>query len=151
MKLSRLHKIILYSLFVAIFATGATKALYQYILQPGGPLSPGYSSLEQSALSAHGIIAQFYLLALGSLFPVHMKKGWSTRKNVASGIFFLAVHVVLIVSGLALYYAANEWLREIGVGIHLWVGLLLPILLIGHIWMGRGGSQNAPLTARIDT
>ncbi len=137
MKLSKSQKVILYVLCSALFISGAAKALYQYILQPDGPFTPGYSELEQVWLTAHGILSPLYLVALGALIPVHMKRSWAAGRNQASGVFIVTIHLVLIATGLGLYYAGTESLRAISVSVHLWIGLGLPLILIGHVLLGR--------------
>ena len=55
-------------------------------------------------LILHGIAAYALLLVAGALIPVHIKVGWSIRRNLLSGLAVVVVLAVLGLTALALYY-----------------------------------------------
>lgn len=78
-----------------------------------------------------------FLIALGILIPMHIRRAWQARRNRANGAFFVTIIGILVVTGYGLYYFGDEHLRSITSWIHLMLGLVAPLLLVWHIWLGR--------------
>ena len=77
------------------------------------------------------------LAVLGSLLPIHVRRGWHQRKNLVPGICLSALALLLIISGYALYYFGSEETRP-WISVFHWVlGLGAPLLLVWHIVSGR--------------
>ena len=77
------------------------------------------------------------LVLIGMLLTTHVRFAWRARRNRANGSVFLSAFAVLTATGYALYYAGGERLRVWTSWIHLGIGLVLPILLLVHIFLGR--------------
>lgn len=84
----------------------------------------------------HGCLAYFFLVLFGILFVQHIPTGLMGTKNKKSGIGLISVTLFLIISGLALYYSGNEWIRENVILTHTIVGLGFPWLFVWH-YRGR--------------
>jgi len=76
-------------------------------------------------------------VVLGSLLPIHVRRGWHQRKNLLAGCVMSGVAILLIASGYALYYYGGEEARPWISAFHWVLGLGAPLLLIWHIWRGR--------------
>ncbi|MGK0674667.1 MAG: hypothetical protein ABWU16_08430 [Halothiobacillaceae bacterium] len=96
-----------------------------------GLWSLGHRRTGVAALHA----ASFFttLMLLGALWTVHMRAGWVRRENVFSAILLLVAFGLLTTSGLMLYYAGDELVGQIALGIHLLAGFSLPMLLFAHL------------------
>lgn len=142
-QLSRRHKAVLYAVTAAVFLSGvAWEGLHRFWLVEG-EFGPAPNPAEPWLLKAHGAAAMAMLLLLGTLIPIHIKRSWQARQNRATGVLLTGFFAVLTLSGYGLYYAAGEKLRAVTGAAHLWVGLVLPAILIGHIarghWLRRHG------------
>lgn len=142
-QLSRRHKAALYVITAAVFLSGVGWAWLHHFFRTEGEFGPELHPAEPWLLKAHGAAAMAILLILGTLFPIHVKRSWLARQNRASGIGLLAFFGVLTLSGYGLYYAGSEGFRALTSAVHLWIGLALPVVLIGHIarghWLRRHG------------
>ena len=85
----------------------------------------------------HGASAMAALVILGTLIPLHLRRGWVARRNRFSGVAFTSVCGLLIVTGYALYYVGSESFRNWASYIHVALGLATPLGLAWHIWLGR--------------
>jgi cation transport ATPase len=88
-------------------------------------------------LRLHGAAAMAMLVLLGALLPLHVRVGWRRRRNRASGAVMLVSNAILVVTAFGLYYTGSETLRQWTSDLHLAIGLGLPVLLAGHIVLGR--------------
>lgn len=83
-------------------------------------------------LVLHGIASAFALIAFGAVMPVHIKAGLQAKQNVMSGVIQLALLMVLVASGLLLYYGPAEW-REESKLTHWVMGLVFFSIFLSHI------------------
>jgi len=97
---------------------------------------------ESLALKIHGAAAFAILLALGAMGAYHVRRGWGLGRNRSSGAAVVAVCVLLVVTGYALYYLVTDTSRTSISVLHWALGLALVPLLIAHIALGRR-SRNA--------
>jgi hypothetical protein len=139
-KLSLRHKIVFYPVVGGVFASGAIWAWLHYFAQSDNEF--GSSPAQTWVLTVHGLFAAASLLLIGSLVPLHVKYAWRAHRNRTNGIFFISVVALLLLTGYALYYIGNEYLRAWTSWMHLSIGLAFPLLLILHIWRGRA-SRNS--------
>ena len=147
-KLSDLHRWMLYTVFAVLFITGVAwfvlhDALAWFGYDEG--LSP--HPIAPLLLSVHGGAAMLALLVLGSLVPQHMKWAWKGRMNRLTGGLMLGTQALFIITGCALYYAGDDTVRAFASDLHLVLGLGFPLVLIGHIVEGR--RRRAAMRTRI--
>jgi len=88
-------------------------------------------------LMVHGGAAMVTLLLLGALFPVHLRRGWRSRKNRVSGSVMVTFNAVLIMTAFGLYYLGSETLRPWMSWMHIAAGVCLSLSFPIHIFMGR--------------
>lgn len=134
-RLGPLHKALIYGLTIALMVTGLMWLVPHFLLASDGHF--GQHPLEAWALRLHGAAAMGFLVALGSMLPVHVRRAWQIRRNMRTGITMLVAIVVLIVSSYALYYASSEDLRPWISTLHWALGLVLIPFLLLHDRFGR--------------
>lgn len=121
-----------------LFGTGALWLVFHYFLQVHGEYGDRPHPLEIWWLRLHGGAAMLVLIVLGSLLPIHIRRGWHQRKNIPAGVTLTTIALVLIASGYALYYfGGEEDARFLISAAHWLIGLTTPLIIIWHIWAGR--------------
>ena len=94
------------------------------------------SSQRLAVVTLHAALAFLIVAQMGALWSVHMRLGWRHHKNIKSGFLLVSTLLVLILTGLGIYYLGETWAVTSSVS-HTLAGLLLPCLLIYHIVIGR--------------
>ncbi|MGZ8940588.1 MAG: hypothetical protein ACXW32_15390, partial [Limisphaerales bacterium] len=83
----------------------------------------------------HGIVNPAICAVFGFLWFNHIRGGWKMRVNRKSGGSLTAIIIVLIASGVGLYYADEA--RHFWFTVHLIPGLLLAFVLPAHWFAAR--------------
>ncbi|MFZ9641996.1 MAG: hypothetical protein ACO29L_00945 [Candidatus Methylopumilus sp.] len=92
--------------------------------------------LIHQVLIIHGITATICLMIFGSIMTQHIRIAWQLNKNRVSGGASATVFVLLILTGLGLYYAGEEQ-QSFFEWSHIAVGLLIVFLVPVHIVLGK--------------
>ena len=137
MRLSTGHRLWIYWTGSGLFASGVLWLLFHYFVHAHGQFGETAHPLEIWWLRLHGACAMLMLLVLGSLLPVHVRRGWHLRKNLLAGWTLGLLACALIVSGYALYYVAGEATRPWLSACHWVFGLATPLVLTWHVWRGK--------------
>jgi hypothetical protein len=125
----------LYAAFAALFITGVA-----WLIADGrkdAASGEAWQAASAYLLMIHGGGAMVLLLLLGALFPVHIRRTWTSRRNRVAGTLMMAFNLLLIVTAFGLYYAGSETLRPWISDVHIAAGLVLPALILIHVVMGR--------------
>jgi hypothetical protein len=69
--------------------------------------------------------------------PVHIRRAWRSGRNRLTGPIMVAVNAVLIATAFGLYYAGSDTVRPWVSDLHIVVGIVLPVALLVHVWLGR--------------
>lgn len=138
-RLSALHKRFFYSSFAVLFLSGVIWAGLHFFVRTEGDFGPEIHPAEPLALKLHGAAAMIGGILFGTLLPSHIKRAWQAKRNRLTGLAFIAVNVVLMLSGYALYYLGV--IRDLVSWVHLSLGLAFPFILVWHIWQGRREAQ----------
>jgi thiamine biosynthesis lipoprotein len=141
-RLKRLQRYFLYMVLALFFLSGAAWAYWNYLIASPGDFE---TSAKAWAMKIHGAGALAVLVLIGMLLSAHVRFSCRARRNRANGSVFLSALAVLTTTGYGLYYAGGERLRAWTSWIHLSVGLVLPILLLIHIFLGRRTRHSAQL------
>lgn len=136
LQLSRRQRWSLYLAFLILLLTGLAWAWLTRLDEAGDARGP-WRDLKPSVMTIHGLVAAAFVLLLGMLLPIHVRHSWHARRNRANGVFFLSAVSILTLTGFALYYLGGEKTRAWCSNIHFWLGAIIPILLIWHIWSGH--------------
>jgi cation transport ATPase len=128
------HRYLLYAVLTLLFLSGVVWAYLNYL----APLpSESELAVKSWSMKAHGGAAMATLVLIGTVLTAHVRFAWRAGRNRTNGIVFLSAFGILAVTGYGLYYAADERLRAWTGWIHLGVGLALPLLLLGHVLLGK--------------
>jgi hypothetical protein len=73
----------------------------------------------------------------------YAREGWRRALNRISGSLMLATAVLLALSACGLYYLGSDVLRELASGLHIVVGLFLPLILAAHVVLRRSARRHA--------
>jgi len=133
-RLRRLQRYFLYAVLALVFLSGVAWAYWNYLASSPGDFEMGAKAW---AMKIHGAAAMAVLVLVGMLLNEHVRLAWRARRNRANGSFFLSAFAFLTITGYGLYYAGGERLRAWTSWIHLAIGLVLPILLLIHIFLGK--------------
>jgi hypothetical protein len=85
-------------------------------------------------------MAMIVLVLLGALIPIHVLRGWRSRRNRVAGAAMVAANVLFVATAFGLYYAGSETWRPWLSDVHIALGLAFPVLIVIHIWTGRRSS-----------
>lgn len=88
-------------------------------------------------LRVHGAAVMAFLVVLGTLLMVHVRKAWPSGVNRASGVLLGSWILVQILTGYGLSYFGDDALRDRAGQIHISLGLLSPLVVGGHVFWGR--------------
>lgn len=133
----------LYAAFAFLAITGAVWLLADWRKDP---LEPDlWQEIAPLMLMLHGGAAMAALMLLGALVPLHVRRAWRSGRNRLTGPMMVAVNAVLIATAFGLYYAGSDTLRPWVSDLHIVVGVALPVALLGHVWLGRGGRRQRPV------
>jgi MFS family permease len=142
--LKRLQRYFLYAVLALLFLSGVAWTYWNYLAASAGDFE---ATAKAWAMKIHGAAAMAILVLIGMILSAHVRFAWRARRNRANGSVFLSAFAVLTITGYGLYYAGGERLRAWTSWIHLVVGLVLPILLLIHIFLGR--RTRHPVSTRI--
>ncbi len=131
------HKRWVYWSCAPLFVSGLLWLSFHYFVRGHGEFGETQHPLEPWWLRGHGGAAMLFLIVVGSLLPIHVRRGWHQRKNLPLGIIVLAAALLLTCSGYALYYFGGEEMRPLISAFHWIIGLAAPAVLIWHIVAGR--------------
>ena len=147
MRLTSGHRQWVYWTAAALFASGALWLVFHYFLQAQGEFGPAPHPLEHWWLRLHGAAAMLALLVVGSLLPIHVRRGWHQRRNLPLGIALSSAVLLLTLSGYALYYFGGEEARPWISVFHWGIGIASPLALVWHI-AAAGASPGGSIPAR---
>lgn len=128
-----------YILFVTLavsWFTGLGFFLLDTFFQIEGEFGAEKNPFQNPALTLHGGAAFLMMVWFGGLVATHVPMGWRTKRLRYWGVSLIACLCLQILTAYLLYYLANEWARDITKWVHLGVGLILPVVLTGHILAG---------------
>jgi hypothetical protein len=135
--LSRFHRRCAYAVLALLFASGFAHFVLHQFFQRAGEFGPRPNPLEPWLLRLHGAGAMAVLVLLGTLLPLHIGRFWGTAQSSRAATGFLALAVLLIVSGYGLYYLGGEHWRDWCRTAHIALGIAaLPVFAL-HLRSGR--------------
>lgn len=142
------HQSAVYAATVALVASGAIWVVLHYFFTVPGEYGPQMHPLESWMLKIHGAAAMAGLIVYGSLLPLHVRRAWTIRRNIALGIALIVLLLALTITGYLLYYAGGEQLRPLVSAAHWIPGLVVPVLLAWHVVSGRAATRAGTATER---
>ena len=135
------HQFSVYGATAALVVTGALWLVFHYFLAAEGDFGPQPHPMEHWMLRLHGAAAMIGLIIYGSLLPIHVRRAWTLRRNIALGVTVIVAMLLLTLTGYLLYYAGGEESRAVISITHWLAGLLVPALLTWHVLSGRSQTK----------
>lgn len=139
LRLSPRLRYAVYAVIALLFLTGAGWWFADRLKETAE--SEKWQSVAANLLMLHGAAAMIALLLFGAIFADHVQKSWRRRKNRVMGVILLGTVTILITTAFGLYYSGSETVRPWVSWAHLLVGLVLPMLLLFHIFSGRRANR----------
>jgi len=136
-RLPKWHEWSIYVTFGLLVASGIAWLVLDRWVRIEGEFGPEHHPAEHVMLIAHGAAAYALLIAAGALIPIHVKVGWSIRRNLLSGTSLGVTLALLSLSALGLYYLSGEGARAWTSIAHWVIGLAAVPLLLLHVMRGR--------------
>ena len=136
-RLSKVHEFIIYLIAVIVIISGFLWLYFDFFIRVETEFSLLVHPLQNTFLILHGTSSIFFLIALGSVLPIHVLKAWKTKNNRLSGGFFLLLFTILILTGIGLYYSGVEENRQFLSILHWVIGILFPVFFVIHIYFGK--------------
>ena len=78
-RLGILHKTVVYAVTIALALTGVLWMVPHFFLASKGDFGSSHHPIEPWAMRLHGAAAMGFLVALGSMLPVHVRRAWQVR------------------------------------------------------------------------
>jgi len=136
-RLSRRHRVVLYGLFALLFASGFAWWLADEAVEEAGRSVAWADALKPWALRVHGAVAMAFLVALGTVLPLHVQKAWPSGINRWTGLLLGGWFTLHAVTGYGLLYLPSNAVRDWTGQIHVTLGLLAPLVFAGHLLWGK--------------
>ena len=122
---------------VIVIISGFLWLYFDFFIRVETEFSLQVHPLQNTFLILHGSSSMIFLIALGSVLPIHVFKAWKTKNNRLSGGIFLLLFTILILTGIGLYYSGVEENRQLLSILHWVIGILFPIFFVIHIYFGK--------------
>lgn len=130
----------------ASFLTGAGWLVLDSFFQHEGDFGPERLPLQGVLLQLHGAIAMGMMMLLGGTLATHVRHYWRKRRSRKSGLGLAGTWILLMATAYLLYYSGRESVRSAAHGLHIALGLSLPVGLVVHILQKR--RQPPPSSSR---
>lgn len=138
LRLPAWHEWLIYGTTAVLLISGIGWLLLDRFAKVQGEFGPEPNPALPWLLMVHGIVAYAFVIVAAMLTPVHMRLGWSSRRNRPSGLVLVGVSLFLALTGLALYYSTAEALRSWFSLLHWVAGIVVPAALVIHLLRGKG-------------
>jgi len=89
------------------------------------------------AAAVHLIAAFLVIAVAGSLWTVHMQRGWRMKRNRITGSLLVAILVALGLTGAGIYYFGDETLSKWSSLGHTAAGLIVGLIVWWHMTHGK--------------
>jgi heme A synthase len=91
--------------------------------------------------SLHGLLAFIMLGIVGALWSVHMRFNWRHRKHRRSGLGLAILWLLLMLTGVGIYYLGDAQASRAAAVFHLAAGMLVIFWYAWHVLLGRRQSR----------
>lgn len=88
-------------------------------------------------VATHTTVSYFLIAFLGALFTVHMRSGLKRRQSLITGIGLASSFLLLLLTGIGLFYFGNESLILLSSTLHILIGLMSLVLFTGHFILAK--------------
>jgi hypothetical protein len=142
MRLGFWQKLLIFSTTAAVGVSGLLWFLLHDVFSAE---SDELADIAHVLLVVHGVSSYALLVAVGSLLPVHIRRGWQRRRNLLTGLSVTGAVAILGVTALVLYYGGEE-MRAPAKWLHLILGFLCFAVFPAHAFLGEKSPKLIPDT-----
>jgi hypothetical protein len=142
MRLGFWQKLLIFSTTAAVGVSGLLWFLLHDVFSAE---SDEMADIAHVLLVVHGVSSYALLVAVGSLLPVHIRRGWQRRRNLLTGLSVTGAVTILGVTALVLYYGGEE-MRAPAKWLHLILGFLCFAVFPAHAFLGEKSPKLIPDT-----
>jgi hypothetical protein len=133
--------------FFLILATSWITGLIFFILSKfvtiDGEFGTENHPWQFPALQVHGASSFLIMVVFGYFLAAHVKKNWGKKgQKPLLGIALISMPILSMITAYTLYYISSDVSRNVIGYIHSFIGLLLPFVLIAHIFEMKSISKN---------
>jgi hypothetical protein len=132
-------------IFSTTAAVGVSGLLWFLLHDVFSAESDEMADIAHVLLVVHGVSSYALLVAVGSLLPVHIRRGWQRRRNLLTGLSVTGAVTILGVTALVLYYGGEE-MRAPAKWLHLILGFLCFAVFPAHAFLGEKSPKLIPDT-----
>jgi hypothetical protein len=130
------------SIFATAAAVGVSGLLWFLLHDILATESDEMADIAHLLLVLHGASSYALLVAVGSLLPVHIRRGWQRRRNLMTGLSVTGAVTILGVTALVLYYGGEE-MHAPAKWLHLIFGFLCFAIFPAHAFLGEKSPRPA--------
>jgi hypothetical protein len=123
--------------FIGLLFSGVGWLILHHFFLIKGSFGVEENPYQAWCLKVHGAAAMGFMVVLGALIPIHMRRNWLIRRNIGSAVPLVLSIVAMIVTGYGLYYVGSEHWRPWISAIHWIAGLLSVPILAVHVILAR--------------
>ena len=80
-RLNKVHEYIIYIISVIVIISGFLWLYFDFFIRVETEFSLQVHPLQNTFLILHGSSSMIFLIALGSVLPIHVLKAWKTKNN----------------------------------------------------------------------
>ncbi len=85
----------------------------------------------------HVLCGYVLVSVLGALWSIHMRVGWRRKQKQTSGALLVFISAFLAVTGIGIYYLANEKAQAFDSLLHAVAGVILLPLYVRHLYQKK--------------
>ena len=136
-RMPRRQRVVVYTVCTALWASGMVWLLLDLFFRRRGEFGWAPHPLQSPILLLHGVLAILSLYVLGWVSSHHALRWWPVGRRRLSGGAFLAVTLLLTVTGFALFFLIDDAWQRAAKLIHEIAGVLITLMALEHWLMGR--------------
>ena len=137
MRFSSTLRWIFYVTLTLMFISGVSWWYFENFVHIQTALGEDHHPLQALFLKIHGSLSYGLMLILGYLVSSHIVPGLRQKRSRYSGFTLMAWLSVLILTAIYQLYGPEGGVRDFLTGTHRWVGLLIPVAILSHLYWGR--------------
>jgi hypothetical protein len=130
----------LFGISLGVWGTGVIWLFYHYFMQMESEFGIRKHWMEIVSLKIHGAFSFAAMWIFGSLWWIHILRGWNANWRRWSGGAMAACTIILIVTGWGLYYFVERHWREWTSLVHWILGLAGAALFLVH-WLSKSPAR----------
>lgn len=91
------------------------------------------SSNRTIVVAGHALFGFLMVAVLGALWTTHMRVGWRSKLKRPSGSLLVSFNLILVLTGIGIYYLGDDFLSSVASLSHAGIGLLLMPFYFFHM------------------